>query len=1144
VDEDGTHENAGTKEITVVNVAPTVSIVGAPVSSPEGTAINLTATVTDPGTDTFTYAWSVTKAGSPYATGSAAAFSFTPDDGLASYVVSLTVTDDDTGVGVAPAQTVSVTNVAPTIALAGAASVNEGATYTLTLGAITDPGTDTVTQWIVDWGDGNSDTYTTPGEKTHVYADDHPASGTPSDAFTITVDLVDEDGTHENAGTKEITVVNVPPNLVDTLPARQASRGEMVVLSGATFTDPGESYESYAATINWGDGTGDQPGIVTKPSGGQAGMVDGSHVYQTDGNYTVIVLLSDDDLGQDTVSFSVTIASPDIVVGDHVLLAGAVNPGFAINVTGGHAVEGVDLFVQVADGGLQAIPAGTIVGPTVAHVDLLGANAYPATIFTGNHTGAAGGSVVPQFWNSGTTTSSGTVSAQGRLATVVIDATAFAATDPNNPFDLRLSGTVMGDTRFGEILPNVVNGRLILKNAPTAVIDGPLVVDEGTTVELDGSDSFAWAVGDSIVSYEWDLDGDGSFETTGQTVSFAAPDGPATRTVRLRVMDNNYAENSLFVDVATVEVTIVDVPPTIALTGADSVNEGAIYTLTLGAITDPGQDTGTEWIVYWGDGTSDTYTSGGDKTHVYADDNPTNSSSDPHSISVTLVNEDGTHADAGGKIITVHNVAPDVVDSVPDQTARKNRVVALPSITFTDPGLTAETYTATVNWGDGSGDQSATVTKPSSGEPGTINATHVYGDDGTYGVTVTVKDDDGGEDFVSFTMVIKSGEVVDRWIFYNNSYYDGNNPAANPADFNAIAPHTSITGGHGPHPTGKDEAAKELGKDALLPGQTASFANYTSYSKGINGIMIDMAGLDGPLTTADFQFRVGNSNDPSAWAVAPDPTSITIFSGAGTPDSEGLPTDRITLIWADSAIRKTWLQITVLATENTALETPDVFYFGNAIGESGSGNTSLYAFVTVTDELAARTHPHNFLNRALVSDPTDFNKDSFVTVSDELLARTNGTSFLNALKLITVPAAPAGGASVSGDGGAVETAGWFDDFGEAADAGAAGASDLRVGSDWGAAFPPSGSLRYEAFVGAATSEPKPAGIAAGAAAERDKLFTRWGQDAASTPLAASTGVLDWDELEPLLSAQEDGEHDPAELELLDDVFAEMEPDGM
>src|SRR5205085_1795239 len=81
-----------------------------------------------------------------------------------------------------------VDNVAPTIAISGAANVNEGSLYSLTLGAVTDPGADTVTSYVVHWGDGNDDTYGSNGVKTHTYADG-------PNTRAITVDLVDEDGT-------------------------------------------------------------------------------------------------------------------------------------------------------------------------------------------------------------------------------------------------------------------------------------------------------------------------------------------------------------------------------------------------------------------------------------------------------------------------------------------------------------------------------------------------------------------------------------------------------------------------------------------------------------------------------------------------------------------------------------------------------------------------------------------------------------------------------------------------------------------------------------------------------------------------------------------------------------------------------------
>ena len=77
--------------------------------------------------------------------------------------------------------------------------------YSLTLGAVTDPGTDTVTSYVVHWGDGNSSTYSPNGVKTHTYADG------PNDR-AVTVDLVDEDGTFlDRANALSVHVVNVAP---------------------------------------------------------------------------------------------------------------------------------------------------------------------------------------------------------------------------------------------------------------------------------------------------------------------------------------------------------------------------------------------------------------------------------------------------------------------------------------------------------------------------------------------------------------------------------------------------------------------------------------------------------------------------------------------------------------------------------------------------------------------------------------------------------------------------------------------------------------------------------------------------------------------------------------------------------------------
>ena len=185
-------------------------------------------------------------------------------------------------------------------------------------------------------------------------------------------------------------------------------------------------------------------------------------------------------------------------------------------------------------------------------------------------------------------------------------------------------------------------------------------------------------------------------------------------------------------------------------------------------------------------------------------------------------------------------------------------------------------------------------------------------------------------------------------------------------------------------------------KQALLPGQTATFANYTSYSRGINGIMVD---IDGPVETpraADFEFKVGNDNNPDGpgWSDAPDPASVSVQSGTGVGDP-----DRATIIWNDNAIQNQWLQVTVLA-DNLGLAQDDVFYYGNAIGESGNSITD--SGVNAIDVLLARNKPQNLADPATIDSRYDFNRDQRINAADMLIARNNQTHFFTALKQITV----------------------------------------------------------------------------------------------------------------------------------------------
>jgi hypothetical protein len=144
--------------------------------------------------------------------------------------------------------------------------------------------------------------------------------------------------------------------------------------------------------------------------------------------------------------------------------------------------------------------------------------------------------------------------------------------------------------------PSVV--RIPLNAAPSADAGGPYAVAEGSSVTLTGSGSDPEG---GAVTYAWDLDGDGTFETPGQSVSFFAADGPATPTVKLRVTDPLGAFT-----VAQATVNVTNVAPTItSLTGSPSSTlTGEAVTFT-GTATDPsGPDTtaGFTWAFDIGSG--------------------------------------------------------------------------------------------------------------------------------------------------------------------------------------------------------------------------------------------------------------------------------------------------------------------------------------------------------------------------------------------------------------------------------------------------------------------------------------------------------------------------------------------------------------
>jgi hypothetical protein len=191
--------------------------------------------------------------------------------------------------------------------------------------------------------------------------------------------------------------------------------------------------------------------------------------------------------------------------------------------------------------------------------------------------------------------------------------------------------------------------------------------------------------------------------------------------------------------------------------------EGQVVPLSV-SFTDPdGAGTYTATVA-WGDGSSGPATvsfSNGVGTitssHAYADNGR-------YVVRVTLSDLTSlTDVQVAEQVIT--NVAPTLTAGT-IAPVDAGVAVTLTVATFTDAGFTTadfsgrETFTAVINWGDGSPTPFGRLTLTNGGSGsltnGTITGEHTFAQPGTYQVQVTVTDDDGGTAAVTIPVVVRA----------------------------------------------------------------------------------------------------------------------------------------------------------------------------------------------------------------------------------------------------------------------------------------------------------------------------------------------------------------------------------------------------
>jgi PKD repeat protein len=264
--------------------------------------------------------------------------------------------------------------------------------------------------------------------------------------------------------------------------------------------------------------------------------------------------------------------------------------------------------------------------------------------------------------------------------------------------------------------------------SPASVVDHQAVTVSGAFTDPGTNDTFTLTI-------EW---GDGQTWTgplgaTERSFSVAhAYANPGTVTIRVTVADRDNGT-------ATTTIDLVVLPsnhePTNLVLNPSAVAEGGSATLGVTFSDVDVADTHSVFVS-WGDGSSETLSLLAGQTSVDARHTYVDSGSFTASVTVT---DNGGKSVSGTTTVVVTNVAPSLAAVAVSPSSPADHDTVTVSGSFTDPGIN-DTFTVTIDWGD----QTATTTQSLAAGTRDYSAAHSYATAGTYTVSVTVTDRDGG----------------------------------------------------------------------------------------------------------------------------------------------------------------------------------------------------------------------------------------------------------------------------------------------------------------------------------------------------------------------------------------------------------------
>ena len=274
------------------------------------------------------------------------------------------------------------------------------------------------------------------------------------------------------------------------------------------------------------------------------------------------------------------------------------------------------------------------------------------------------------------------------------------------------AGGASATTTFGLTVNNV---------APVVEAGADQDADEGQEVSFTGSFSDVGLADTHTVV--WSFGDGGAASGTLMPTHLYADNG--SYIVTLTATDDDGATTT-----ASLTVAVNNVAPVVAAGVDQEVSEGQEVTFT-GSFSDVGlADTHS---IAWDFGDGGTASETLAPTHVYADNGS-------YIVTLTVTDDEGASAN-DTLTVTVANVDP-AVEAGADQETDEGQAVSFTG-SFSDAG-SADTHTVVWSFGDG-----ATAS-------GTLTPTHVYADNGSYTVALTVTDDDGAATTDSLTVSVNS----------------------------------------------------------------------------------------------------------------------------------------------------------------------------------------------------------------------------------------------------------------------------------------------------------------------------------------------------------------------------------------------------